>query len=173
MEKEKQPRREWSSKEKEDFFKLIRKYKSINKAAKIYSAKTGRTHHAIIAIYEYWKKRGRVPKDCIDIIEDAKEKYKWPEKDKKLLLKTIQESPNNFREAYRKVAAITGKREDTVRVYFYNYRKKEGAKVLMLNIGGRKTCSPNRKNIYPGTGGTVHAVRLPWWKKLLKTIGLS
>ena len=41
-----------------------------------------------------------------------------------------------------------------------------------MTIGGKKKASPNRKNIYSGTGGEVTPMRRPWWKRILEMLGV-
>ena len=40
----------------------------------------------------------------------------------------------------------------------------------MITLGRKKRASPNRKNIYPGTGGSVETVRVPKWKRILRIL---
>ena len=73
-------------------------------------------------------------------------------------------------EAFRIHASNTGRSVKAVQKYFHRIRKLEDTKVCMATIGGRTKCSPNRKNIYPGTGGTIEPVKKSIWKKILSLL---
>lgn len=101
----------------------------------------------------------------------AREYKKWTEEELKDLLQLVAEHPNNFREAFRIHAANNNRNVTSVELKFQRYRNTSEAKTCMITISKRNKI-PNRKNIYPGTGGTASKVKVSIWKKVLNILGL-
>lgn len=157
----------WTEEEKNALFELIREH-PLSEAYRIHAENTGRNKANISKWFEHNRRIGKIPQSIIDLT--TYNYVKWSEEEIKDLLQLIAEHPNNFKEAYRIHSANTGRTVGCVAHYFQRYRKKEEAKVCMVTIGRKKHVSPNRKNIYPGTGGTVKPIRKSKWKKILEIL---
>ena len=159
--------RKWLEEEKQALYILLREH-SIIEAAKIHSQNTGRTVKNVLYNYYAWKRNNSVPQEVLDNI--PKGRIDWTEDEVKILLDLIEKYPYNFSEAFRQCAEITGRSRTAVELHFRKYRTKEDAKTCMITLGRKKRASPNRKNIYPGTGGSVETVRVPKWKRILRIL---
>ena len=159
--------RKWTEEENQAFFSLLRN-KNLISAIREHSRNTGRTVQSILNHFYLKRRRNEIPSDILNSILNLKDK--WEESETKALLKLIKEHPNNFEEAYRIHAENTGRTAGAVRYYFHTIRKNPDAPVCMMSIGERKRVSANRKNIYPGTGGTVEPIRKSKWRRILEII---
>lgn len=159
--------RKWSEEEKQAFYNLLREH-HVAEAAKIHSQNTGRMVRTVLRNYQDWKKRNIIPQEVLD--NTPKGRIDWTEDEVKILLDLVEKHPYNFSEAFRQCAEITGRSRTAVEQYFKGYRKKEDAKTCMITLGRKKRASPNRKNIYVGTGGSVETVRVSKWKRILRIL---
>lgn len=159
--------RKWSEEEKQAVYALLREH-SVTEAARIHAQNTGRTVQSILSNYSDWRRRHLIPQEVLDNI--PKSVLLWTKDETKLLLDLIEKHPHNFSEAFRQCAEITGRSVSAVELYFGEYRRKNEAKTCMLTLGRKKRASPNRKNIYAGTGGSVETVRVSKWKRILRIL---
>ena len=92
---------------------------------------------------------------------------KWTEEEQQLLFKAVEDNPQNFTEAFRQVSASTGRSIPACRQYYGKCRKDGISPVCMIAIGKNRRLSPNRKNIFDGTGGTADRIRQSKWRRIL------
>lgn len=155
----------WSEEEKQSFFKLLSSH-FLSDAIKIHADNTGRTAESIRCWYYKAIEKEGIPQSVLSSITTKK----WSNEEIKSLCQLIAEHPNNFMEAYRLHSEATGRTLSSINTFFGRYRRKQEAKVCMVAIGGKKKNSPNRKNIYAKTGGTVEPMKVSIWKKILKLL---
>lgn len=153
----------WTDDEWSSLLQLLKTH-SRKEAFKIHAENVGRNKVTVKA-YFYKKKDMFANVD----INNSKRKN-WTEKERKDLLKLIEQHPHNFNEAYRKHAKKYQRTYYAVANYFSRYRLKEDAKTCMMTVGKRKHLSPNRKNIYKGTKETLYTVKQSKWKRVLSII---
>ena len=160
--------KKWTKEEEQALAELV-KSNCKTEAFRIYAGVSGRKAQAIAAYYySHMLKNGYFSEEEP---EATPHKYRYySDEELKDLLELVSTHPHNLREAFRIHASNTGRNVKSVENYFERYRKKQEAKVCMVNVGGKKHISPNRKNIYPGTGGTIHKTKKPLWKRLLKAL---
>lgn len=155
----------WTEEEKQNFFQLL-KERYLNEAITLHANKTGRKPKYVRHWYNHNKELGKIPQEVIDSVVTCE----WPETEIKELCQSIAEHPHNFMDAYRIHANAYGRTVKAVSTFFERYRRKEEAKICMVTIGKKRRASFNRKNIYPGTGGTVTPVKQSKWKQILKIL---
>lgn len=92
---------------------------------------------------------------------------RWTEEEQQILFKAVEDNPQNFTEAFRQVSASTGRSIHACRQHYGECRKNGTSPVCMMAIGKNKRLSPNRKNIFDGTGGITESIRQPKWRRIL------
>ena len=150
----------WNKKEKDYLLETVKTHRP-KEAICLCADKFGRTTEAVRKMYY---KNLRQPGIC-----NAR---RWTEEEIKELLALIESHPNNFRQAFRIHGQKYNRSIAACEQYYEKYRKSPDAKTCMITVGGKKHASPNRKNIYEGTGGTVEDVRPSIWKRILAFFGL-
>jgi len=156
----------WTEEELQTFYDLLKDH-CVKDAAKIHAENTGREVIAILSMFYRKKSNGSIPKNILD---NSSTIIHWTHKEEKELLNLVEKYPHCLKEAFRIHASNTGRGIKAVQEHFYRLRRLEDTKVCMATIGGRTKCSPNRKNIYPGTGGTIEPVKKSIWKKILSLL---
>lgn len=160
-------RRRWKEEEIQSFLALLENH-SLIEAMNFHATNTGRTYASVKNWYYKYKKNKNIPQSIID--NTPKRKNFWTNEETVDLLQLVAEHPSNFSEAFRLHAENTGRSVVAIKQYFSDYRRQETANTCMVTIGGKAVASPNRKNIYNGTGGTVSSVKQSKWKRILNIL---
>lgn len=155
--------KKWTEEEKQAFFSLLRE-NYLLEACRIHATNASRTVAGVLQWFKVNKRKGKIPQEVLDNMPfNCKP---WTEEETNALLKLVEQYPNNFREAFRVHSERTGRNVLVIENYFGRYRRKEEAKTCMITIGRRKIASPNRKNIYAGTGGHTTPIKVSKWKRI-------
>lgn len=158
--------KKWSKEEEDSLLDLIKSH-SISEAITIHAREFGRNAHSVNTHY-YRSMMKNIPEEERRNLPLGKKPYS--ESELKDLLELVSAYPHNMREAFRIHANNTGRNAKNVENFFGRYRRKQEAKVCMATIGGKKHSSPNRKNIYPGTGGCSSRMPKSLWRRILNVL---
>lgn len=156
----------WTEEELQTFYDLLKDHCVID-AARIHAENTGRSLSTILSMFYKKKHKNSIPRNILNNIPIST--IYWAPKEEKELLSLVEKYPHCLKEAFRIHASNTGRSVKAVQEYFHRIRKLEDTKVCMVTIGG-KAKSFNRKNVYPGTGGTIEPVKKSIWKKILSLL---
>ena len=158
--------KKWSKEEEEALLRLTKSH-SVSEAITIHARAFERNAHSVNThYYRYMVKN--IPEEERRDIQPRKKPYS--ENELKDLLELVSAHPHNMREAFRIHANNTGRNAKNVENFFGKYRRKQEAKVCMATIGGKKHSSPNRKNIYSGTGGCSSRMPKSLWRRILNVL---
>lgn len=158
--------KKWTEEEKQSFFNLIKEH-PITVAIELHANNTNRNIHSTRNWYYRNLQSGKLPQEVLD---SASTRNTWTNTEIADLCQLVSEYPHNLTEAFRICSRNTGRTPQAIQTFFTRYRRKEEAKVCMATVGGKKSVSPNRKNIFQGTGGTIGPTKQSKWKRIIKIL---